>query len=104
MWWWTSDSTHLSKRSLADGSGHHPPTSGSTHWCAGNLPRRDVDAIPHVDVRDRQHQRPQCGRVIVSCRFFPDIVRNRIGSIAEPSRCLRKRERGTLSLGEERSF
>src|SRR5215813_7516223 len=52
---------------------------------AGGLARGDVEAVPDVDVGDREHQAGECHLVVVSGRFLPYLVGHGIGPIVEPS-------------------
>src|SRR5207302_4286176 len=67
---------------------------------ASDLPGRDVEAVPDVDVRNHNDQRRKRGFLVVPCGLLPDVIGHRVGAIAEPSDSFRKRQRSAFRFTE----
>jgi hypothetical protein len=83
------------------------PRGGVGEWLLappGRLGRCDVEAIPGVDPGDLECQSRQLALVEVPRSLLPDLIRNRIGAVAEPRRRLGEGERGSLGRREVRCF
>src|SRR3954454_16337824 len=69
---------------------------------AGHLAGGDVEAVPDVDVRDREHQPGERLLVVVARGLVPDLVGDGVGPVGQARDRLGQRERRPLGLAEVR--
>src|SRR4051794_15419722 len=69
---------------------------------AGDLPGGDVEPVPGVDRRYREHDGGQLVLVVVASGFVPDLVRNGVGAVGEAGHCPRQRGAGGGGGGDSR--
>src|SRR5262245_62047553 len=86
----------LQCRSQAAGCGGSAMATGSAADVAlwlpftGWLPHRDVKAVPHIDVGNCDDQGCKGGLIVVPCRLGPDLIRDRVRSIAHARQGVRE--------------
>ena len=59
---------------------------------ARRLAHRDIEPVPDIDVGDCQNQRREFGLIEMLVGLAPDLVRHRIGPVADPGQGLRQRQ------------
>ena len=69
---------------------------------AGDLPRRDVDAVEQVRDRNRENETGKRALVMVPRSLRPNVIRDRIGAVIETGHRLGQRKRGAFGVGEIR--
>src|SRR3989442_10543880 len=69
-----------------------------------HLPGGDIDTVKDVYHRDRKNQRRERPFIVVAGGLVPDVIGNRIRSIAEPRHGLGERQGGAFGIGEIRGI
>ena len=68
--------------------------------CTGRLPDGDVEAVPNVDVGDRDEQGCECPLIVVLRGCLPDLVGYGVRPVADVRNRLGERQGSAFFIGE----